>query len=193
MHETLDWSSALLDQASARALHRLAVFVAPFDAESADAVAAFPPLSGSDVRAGLARLAEHNLVGTTVHGDHLGFRMLEPVRQYALALMDGDDEPAYRQHLQWCVGSATALLDSAADGALVGVADDVRAALGWAAGRPGERPAAALLARAFGLLLYRDGDLDEAQQRFEQAASFEPDASRAQVTWPARPPSRSAA
>jgi predicted ATPase/DNA-binding CsgD family transcriptional regulator len=176
MHETLEWSCALLDEPSVRALHRIAVLVAPFDADGAEAVAAFPPLTAPDVRAALARLAEHNLIGTTAHSGSLRFRMLEPVRQFALAGMDGDDEPAYRQHLRWCLGCVTSLLDSGADDGVAAVADDVRAALAWAAGRPGERIGAALLARTFALLLYRDGDLDEAQQRFEHAASLEPDA-----------------
>jgi predicted ATPase len=176
MQETLDWSCALLDEASVRALHRLAVLVAPFDADSAEAVAAFPPLTAPDVRAALARLAEHNLVTPTAHTEPLRFRMLEPVRQYAAARMDGDDELAYRQHLRWCLTTAGSLTESDADDALGAVADDARAALAWAAGRVAERTAAASLARTFGLLLYRDGDLDEAQQRLEQAASLEPDA-----------------
>src|SRR3954471_43851 len=197
MHEALDWSCALLDESSVRALHRLAVLVAPFDADSAEAVAAFPPLTAPDVRAALARvraphpappltapdvraalarLAEHNLVTPTAHTEPLRFRMLEPVRQYAAARMDGDDEPAYRQHLRWCLTTAGSLTESDADDAVGAVADDVRAALAWVAGRPGEWSTAASLARTFGLLLYRDGDLDEAQQRLEQAASLEPDA-----------------
>src|SRR4051794_21623373 len=179
MQETLDWSSALLDESSVRVLHRLAVLVAPFDADSAEAVAAFPPLTPSDVRTGLARLAEHNLVTPTAHTEPLRFRMLEPVRQYAAARMDDGDEQAYRQHLRWCLTTATSLAKTEADDAMGAVADDVRAALAWACGQVGERAAAASLARTFGLLLYRDGDLDEAQQRLEQAASCEPDAGTA--------------
>src|SRR6202030_482001 len=42
MHETIDWSAALITPAAASALRRLGVLVAPFDADAAVAVAAFP-------------------------------------------------------------------------------------------------------------------------------------------------------
>jgi tetratricopeptide (TPR) repeat protein len=120
-------------------------------------------------------LAEHNLLGTTASDGRLRFRMLEPVRQYALARMDAADEPAYGHHLTWCLRVSTALVEGYADDEVWAVADDVRAALRWASAQTGERAAAAALARTFGLLLYRHGDLLEAQQRLDEAAAFEPD------------------
>ena len=175
MHETLDWSVALLDESAVRALHRLAVLVAPFDAPSAAAVAAFPPLTGRDVGRGLAQLVEHNLVAAAAGSEPLRYRMLEPVRQYALARMDAADELAFAQHLAWCLRSSTSLLETGANDAVQTVADDVRAALARASTLEGKGTAAAALARTFGVLLYRDGDLDEAQGRLDQAASLEPD------------------
>ena len=62
MRETIDWSVALIGPAAASALRRLAVLVAPFDADAAVAVAAFPPLSPGDVAAALVQLSEHNLL-----------------------------------------------------------------------------------------------------------------------------------
>ena len=59
------------------------------------------------------------------------------------------------------------------------IADDARAALAWAA-RPEHPPAEApALARRFGLLLYRDGTIREAQERMEQAAALTADAALA--------------
>ena len=106
MQETLDWSRRSWTSPRCGRCTASPCSSRRSTADSAEAVAAFAPLSAPDVRAGLARLAEHNLVGTTAQTEPLRFRMLEPVRQYALARMDGDDEPAYRQHLQWCLSTA---------------------------------------------------------------------------------------
>jgi predicted ATPase/DNA-binding CsgD family transcriptional regulator len=182
MSETIDWSVALIDPAAATALRRLGVLVAPFDADAAVAVAAFPPLSAGDVRAALVQLSEHNLLATTAGGAALSHRMLEPIRQYGLARMTAGDRPAYAQHLAWCLREAEAALagERGGDGVRM-IADDARAALAWAA-RPERPPGAARspdgahpLARRFGLLLYRDGTIREAQERLEQAAAFAAD------------------
>jgi predicted ATPase/DNA-binding CsgD family transcriptional regulator len=186
MSETIDWSVALIDPAAATALRRLGVLVAPFDAVAAVAVAAFPPLSAGDVRAALVQLAEHNLLATAPGGAVLTHRMLEPIRQYGLARMTASDQPAYAQHLAWCLRGAEAALasDRGGDGVRM-IAGDARAALAWAA-RPEHPPATARppagahqLARRFGLLLYRDGIIREAQERLEQAAAFTADGTEA--------------
>jgi predicted ATPase/DNA-binding CsgD family transcriptional regulator len=184
MRETIDWSVALIDPAVASALRRLGVLVAPFDADAAVAVAAFPPLSTDEVRAALVPLAEHNLLTIAPAGPALRYRMLEPIRQYSLAGMRASDRPAYARHLAWCLRQADAALSGdhggplmVADGRLI--AGDARAALAWAA-RAGHPPAEApALARRFGLLLYRDGAIREAQERMEQAAALTADAAQA--------------
>jgi hypothetical protein len=185
MRETIDWSVALIDPAAASALRRLGVLVAPFDADAAIAVAAFPPLSPDDVRAALVQLSEHNLLTIAAPaGPALMYRMLEPIRQYGLAGMGAGDLPAYARHLAWCLRRADAALsgDRGSDHLIPDarlIADDARAALAWAA-HPDHRPAEApALARRFGLLLYRDGTIREAQERMEQAAALTADGPQA--------------
>jgi predicted ATPase/DNA-binding CsgD family transcriptional regulator len=179
MRDTLDWSVALLDKEAATTLPRVAVLVGPFDTGAAEEVAAFPPLSPDAVRTGLARLVEHNLLAVSPVAGHSRYRMLEPVRQYALGRLAEDGGTAYARHLDRCLRSATAVLTSAdpdGDGGVRRIADDIRAALGRAAHPDGSRhEKASALARTFGLLLYRDGGLAEAQRRLEQAAAFERD------------------
>ena len=198
MRETIDWSVDLIGPAAATALCRLGVLVAPFGTEAAIAVAAFPPLSADDVLAALVRLSEHNLLATIQGGQTLHYRMLEPIRQYGLARMTAGDVPAYAQHLAWCLRRAEAAFTgdragtggSAGDGESSGtggstgdgarmIADDTRAALAWAARE--ERPPveAQPLARRFGLLLYRDGTIREAQERLAQAAALTRDGTEA--------------
>ena len=110
MRDTLDWSAALLDPDAAATLPRVAVLVAPFDGDAADAVAAFPPLTPDAVRAGLTRLVEHNLLAASTTSGRLRYRMLEPVRQYALARLAGSDQVANGRHLASCLSSAPAHL-----------------------------------------------------------------------------------
>ena len=182
MRETIDWSVALIGPAAASALRRLAVLVAPFDTDAAVAVAAFPPLSPGDVAAALVQLSEHNLLAIAPAGPALIYRMLEPIRQYGLAAMKAGDGPAHARHLAWCLRRADAALSGGRDGERGGgrlIADDARAALARAA-RPEHPPAdAPALARRFGLLLYRDGTIREAQERMEQAAALTADAALA--------------
>ena len=177
MRETIDWSVALIEPAAASALRRLGVLVAPFGADAAVAVAAFPPLVPDDVRAALGQLSEHNLLTFSLAGPALIYGMLEPIRQYGLAGMGAGDEPAYARHLTWCLRQAEAALSAGRGGRLI--ADDARAALAWAARLEHPPAAAPALARQFGLLLYRDGTIREAQQRLEQAAALTADGTQA--------------
>jgi predicted ATPase/DNA-binding CsgD family transcriptional regulator len=177
MTETLDWSVALLDRPAATALRRLAVFVAPFNTDDAVAVAAFAPLPAAAVPAALIQLVEHNLLTASAAGGRMVHRMLEPVRQYGMAGMTAQDELAFTRHLRWCADSVDAL-GLTANAAVVGrIADDVRGALAWAGAQRDRVPAAHELCREFGLLLFRHGNLREAQARLAEAARLAPDGS----------------
>ncbi|MDT4996413.1 MAG: hypothetical protein QOD45_481, partial [Pseudonocardiales bacterium] len=173
--ETLDWSVSLLDPPAATALRRLAVLVAPFDAEDAVAVATFAPLSAAAIRAALTQLVEHNLLAASAAGSRLVHRMLEPVRQYGLARMTPQDKACFAHHLGWCADSVDRLKSAPSSAAVGRMADDVRAALAWAVAEREHLPRAHELCRAFGLLLFRDGSLHEAQSRLKQAAGLTTD------------------
>jgi predicted ATPase/DNA-binding CsgD family transcriptional regulator len=176
MHETLDWSVAMLEPPAAAVLFRLAVLTAPFDLDTATRVTAFPPVTTLAMPLFLRTLVEHNLVATTTTSTgELVFRLLEPVRQYGLARMSQADMPAFTHHLLWCL----AMVESAVAGdeiqGMDRVVDDVRFALAREVGQDLPHPAAHALARAFGLVLFRWGRLREAQQRMEQAADLTAD------------------
>ncbi len=104
MFETLDWSVALLDVAARSVLSRLSVLTNVFDVDAATAVAAFAPLGPDDVRSAAAELVEQSLLTTSpLPMGRIGYRLLEPVRQYGFARMTATDIPAFAQHLQWCL------------------------------------------------------------------------------------------
>ena len=99
MRATLDWSFGLLGEQERRLLGRLSVFVGGFSLPAAEAVGAGFNAAG-DVDAGavidhLGTLVEQSLVTVDPNGgdDGTRFRMLEPVRQYALEkLVEGGEE-----------------------------------------------------------------------------------------------------
>ena len=132
MTATLDWSHDLLGPEEQALLRQLGAFVDGFSLESAEAVA------GAHVLGPLERLVEHSLVVVTPLADGTArYHLLEPVRQYALARMDGDeyratalrharhflaraegDVPAYRSDGAVDALAATALEDGNFEAAL---------------------------------------------------------------------------
>jgi hypothetical protein len=186
MHATLEWSAALLTPAARCLLPRLSVLVAPFSAETAVSVSAFPPLTTDAAAAALAELVEHSLVAAApVAGGGLEHRLLEPVRQFASQLMTPDDLPARTRHLGWCATTTSALLDdvhvdtAALRAELLAVGDDVRAALAWAVAQEAAPESAHDLAAAFAALQFRAGGLRAAVAAGEVAAALAPDAATA--------------
>jgi predicted ATPase/DNA-binding CsgD family transcriptional regulator len=177
MHETLDWSVAMLESPAHAVLCRLAVLAGPFGSDAAVAVAGFVPVEAQLMPFVLRTLVEHNLVATTATATgELAYRLLEPVRQYALARMTPADEPALERHLLWCLATLASLRggDGAVNELEQQLGDNVRSALAREAGSETPHPANAL-AREFGMTLFRWGRLAESQQRLEQAAALTAD------------------
>ncbi|MWA01356.1 ATPase [Actinomadura sp. LD22] len=180
----LDWSHDLLDPADRALLRRVSVFVAPFTAEAAADVAGFGPLEPAAVVDGLGRLAEQSLLSAAPSETGTRYHALETIRQYGAERLAGAGEAAdvRSRHLAWCLDAADAL--SGGRGAdwrvrFDAVAEDLRAALTWAADRPEHRADACRLARATAELAFARTLLGEAQQRFEQAAGLADDAEAA--------------
>ncbi|WP_328474186.1 LuxR C-terminal-related transcriptional regulator [Actinoplanes sp. NBC_00393] len=168
----LDWSHALLEPEDRELLRRVSVFVNPF------MVTAAARVTGSAVGVvvdGLARLAEQSLLTVTATERGTEYRALETIRQYGTEQLAaaGELDEARDGHLRWCLDEAGGL--SGADtadwrGRFDRVADDLRAALAWAAaGRHGE---AYGLARAMAELAFTRTLISESQQRYEQAAAL---------------------
>lgn len=178
MADTLDWSYRLPGTREQAVLRRVAVFATPFAAAAATAVAGFSPVPPSQVPAALASLAEHSLLMADASPGGTRYRTLEPVRQFAAALLDtAEGDQARGLHCAWCLAETASMEegDPAEPGwceVFDAEANDLRAALGWSVAWPGLRPDAWRLAAALARLLFARGRLREAQHRYEQAASL---------------------
>ncbi|MEU7743111.1 LuxR C-terminal-related transcriptional regulator [Nonomuraea sp. NPDC049158] len=172
----LDWSHALLEPADRALLRRVSVFVAPFTAAAAAEVA------GSEeglVADGLARLAEQSLLVVTASPGGTEYRALETIRQYGTERLAeaGELVDARSRHLRWCLAKAAGLAVVRADwrARFDLVADDLRAALAWAADRPELRTDARDLAQHLAELTFTRHLTGESQRRYEQAAALATD------------------
>jgi tetratricopeptide (TPR) repeat protein len=141
MRSTLDWSHALLTGPQQDVFRRLSVFAGGFTLSAAEAVGESARGTG-EVFEVLGALAEQSLVTVeTEPRSGVRYGMLEPVRQYALEMLEGSGEAAAtrRRHAENFVGLA-----ETADPALLGPEhapwlerlerehDDIREALRWA-------------------------------------------------------------
>jgi len=98
LRAALDWSHALLAADAQQLFVRLGVFAGPFDAAAAAAVSAEPDAVRTLEQ--LADLADQSLLEVTA-GETPGFRMLQTVREYALARLaeTGEQDTVRRRHL----------------------------------------------------------------------------------------------
>ena len=179
----LDWSQVLLTAPEQSLLGRISVFVAPFTADDAVAVAGFAPLDPSAVPDGLARLAEQSLLTVAASTSGTRYRALATIRQYGTDQLAETREllVARARHLRWCLTTATALARDPARATgdwrarLDAAADDIRAGLGWAADQPDHRASARDLALSLAELAFSRNLAGEAQRRYEQAATLTDD------------------
>ena len=172
----LDWSHALLEPDDRALLRRVSVFVAPFTVSAAAEVAG---LEKGVVADELARLAEQSLLVVTASESGTAYRALETIRQYGTERLTeaGELVDARSRHLRWCLAEAADLTVARADwrARFDSVADDLRAALAWAADRPEQRADAYRLARYLAELTFTRTLIGESQQRYEQAAELAAD------------------
>ena len=176
----LDWSQALLSGADSTLLRRVSIFVSPFMAPAAAQVAGFPPLEPGDVVEGLARLADQSLLTVAASSSGTRYRALETIRQYGIEQLTrtGEFAAARAHYVRWCLATATGLAQDpsrATSGWRAGfdaVADDLRAALGWAAEQPEHQAEARDLALSLADLAFSRNLAGEAQRRYEQVPAL---------------------
>jgi predicted ATPase/DNA-binding SARP family transcriptional activator len=93
LRATLQWSYGLLKETERALFGRLSVFVGGFTLEAAEAVGAREPLEAGEVLDLLSQLVDKSLVVSEAEaGGALRYRMLEPVRQYALERLEQGGE-----------------------------------------------------------------------------------------------------
>jgi predicted ATPase/DNA-binding CsgD family transcriptional regulator len=100
LRATLDWSDVLLTDAERALFHRLAVFAGEFVLDAVKAIGAGPgltPPEGLDI---LTQLVDKSLVVAEGGEDAAWYRLLEPVRQYAMQhlVASGEMEAVEARH-----------------------------------------------------------------------------------------------
>jgi predicted ATPase/Tfp pilus assembly protein PilF/DNA-binding XRE family transcriptional regulator len=107
LRATLDWSHDLLTPPARGLFARVGVFAGSFDAAAAAAVAD-PGADPQDMLERLAALSEHSLAEVFAGGPPR-FRLLQPVREYALARLaeTGQADAVHQRHLGHYLALAT--------------------------------------------------------------------------------------
>ncbi|MFQ6392096.1 ATP-binding protein [Nocardia sp. KC 131] len=179
----LDWSQALLTAEDRCVLRRVSVFAAPFTAADAMAVAGSPELDPIAVADGLARVTEQSLLTVVRSARGTRYRALETIRRYEREELAtaGELDEVLTRHLNWCAATADELAADPAPAtrdwrsAFDAAADDMRAALTWAAVLPKRRADAHALAISLAQLAFTRNLISESQRRYEQAAALTDD------------------
>jgi predicted ATPase/DNA-binding CsgD family transcriptional regulator len=174
----LDWSHDLLSEPERKVFRRVSVFAGRWNLEASEAVVSGEGVAQSEVVDLLSALVEKSLVVAkeTVQGG-MRYRLLEPVRQYALEKLEesGEAGDTKRAHA-WCFLA----LAEEAEPELLGPQeaqwyerleeehDNIRAALSWAL--KGADPELGLrLAGAIWWFWHRHGHLSEGLRWLERA------------------------
>ena len=138
------WSYDLLTDAEREVFVRLAVFPADFSLDAAEQVVSDGVVEAGDILDLLTRLVEKSLVTTVITDDTYRYRLLETLREYALARLDerGETDRWRDRLLDWAMTRVEYVEESlrrpAQDAALHSVSADavtLRAAMNWADAR----------------------------------------------------------
>ncbi|GAA1564463.1 MULTISPECIES: BTAD domain-containing putative transcriptional regulator [Kribbella] len=174
MRAALDSSYRLLQPPAQRLFGHLAVFAGGFDLDALEAVA-----EHGDLLTALAVLVDHSLVLTESLADgRMRFRLLEPVRQYAVTVFEDDTavrERHARHYLTVVLRDDIRLRGPDRAAAVVDLQREeanVLAAFAWARTQPTDL--ALRLSTALGYYSEHRGQVNEARQRIEQVLDQAP-------------------
>lgn len=174
---TVDWSYNLLSDSERKVLHGLAVFAGGCTLTAAEAVCADESVQTAEVIDVLAHLVDKSLVVADQTADSTRYRLLETIRQYALAKLQvaGDLAGVSARHcaffVAWAEQAAAHLNGSNQLAWLDGYAaehDNLRAAARWASASHYGEPALRLAAALWRFWEVR-GDFTEGRQWLEEA------------------------
>jgi non-specific serine/threonine protein kinase len=142
LESTLDWSYRLLADVDRIVFRRIGVFAGNFDIDAVFRVCALAQNSSIELLDALENLIERSLVIADTSSPTARYRMLEPVRYYALKLLkeSGEEAELRRSHLEHYLALAQSaqphlMADSEQPLWLDGLDQqlpDIRAALAWA-------------------------------------------------------------
>ena len=187
LRDTIAWSHGLLSPAEQALFRRLAVFAGGCTPASAAAVADPGGELGIDVLDGLFALVDHSLLRRTepvgtggAEGDEPRFRMLESVREFALAQLDaaGEVEAIRARHAAYVADLAertVEILRPISVGGLARLAvehDNARAALAWAIER-GVAETGLRIATAYNCVWESHGYLGEGRRWLRQVLAID--------------------
>lgn len=140
LRAALDWSYALLPAVEAGLLRRLAPFAGGFELEAAEDVGCGPDLPAEEVLERITALVDKSLLQVEPGSEPARYRLLEPVRQYALLHLkaSGDAEATATRHAAfYCTFAERAAPELRGRDQLAWLArldrehDNLRAALRW--------------------------------------------------------------
>ncbi|MFF0269905.1 ATP-binding protein [Kribbella sp. NPDC004536] len=171
----IGWSYDLLTPLEQALLRRTALFTSWFDVDAASVVAGYENNTGAVVD-GLARLAEKSLV-VVDRGTPVRYRSLETIRQYGVHQLDasGEKDDTRRRYLHWCQAMVQVLDEAPRNDSwrdrFDRVTNDVATALDWAEGLDESTCDRSEMGIRYADLLFTRGNLSQAQNRYEQAAT----------------------
>ncbi|MBK6393964.1 MAG: tetratricopeptide repeat protein [Betaproteobacteria bacterium] len=172
----IDWSHDLLTDPERVLLRRLAVFAGGWTLEAAEAVCAGGDIDEADVLDLLTHLVDKSLVAMDADGSR--YRLLETVREYALAKLDesGEGETARMRHLAYYVsfgeGAQHAFYgpDQAETFAHIDLErENILAAHAWAAHEPPDSELGLRLTYSVGPYWFARGQADLGRRLSEEA------------------------
>jgi predicted ATPase/DNA-binding CsgD family transcriptional regulator/transcriptional regulator with XRE-family HTH domain len=184
LEATLDWSHDLLTVLEQAVFRRLGVFSGGWDLEAAEAVCADDGIERADVLDLLTRLVDKSLVLAEEQAGEARYRLLEPIRQYALEQVTALGEAngarsRHAEHYLWLAEQAAAALwgphTTGPFGRAAQVAwhtrlerdhDNLRAALAWTDEQGQTETLARWFVALWGFWFLR-GHLDECRQWVE--------------------------
>jgi predicted ATPase/class 3 adenylate cyclase/DNA-binding CsgD family transcriptional regulator len=194
LQASVDWSYDLLSEADRTVLNRLSVFAGGFTLEAAEAVASSGDIESYQVLDLVSQLVDRSLVLVDEAAEGARYRLLETIRQYAIARLGqaGEGDETCTRHRDFYLELAEAaepLLTGAGQEALLialGIeAENVRSALDWCL-EHGDTDELMRLSGALTFYWLFRGFLAEGVSRLSAAlaaGSDAPTAVRAKVMW----------
>lgn len=164
MDAALEWSHSLLDEPTRVALRRLGIFTGGFSFEGAARVTGDVEGEDQEVLNELAILVDRSLLLVEQGPKRPRYRMLEPMREFALARLQaaGETDDWRRRHALAMVAVCRLAVRERNSAWLWSELNNARLALSWAVESPGEGRIAVTLATDTAVILATAGHVPEA-------------------------------